>query len=79
MSTLKQIRKSDLSELPAECVELIALGIYSLYTIRGDSHCYLMTTNTEEKWVLMEDGAPLSRADAWVGLNDIDQACILID
>jgi len=83
MQTLKQIRRSDLSELPVECVDLIALGVYSLYTIKPefwfDEPCYLMTTNTKEKWVLMGKGAPLDRADNWTGWDDLEQACIVID
>ena len=77
--TLKQIRKSDLAGLPSEVINLIALGVYSLYTIRDTDGCYLMTTNTPEKWVLLSDGAPLNRADGWTGWNDLEQACILID
>lgn len=78
--SLKQIRKSDLSGLPSEVVELIALGVYSLYTIR-DTDCYFMITNTGEQWVLMknEKGAPLTRAPLWEAWDELEQACILID
>ena len=80
MQTLKQVRKSDLSELPVECVDLIALGVYSLYTSNPRyTPKYFMVDNHGAVYGLSLTGYPEQQLNRELSDHDIEQACIIVD